>query len=197
MMMKIFCFVLSLTLVVSPVSASSTTVEGLKALYDDYHYSITVEWDQKDKTFFKQAENTFKDGIEKLREKGLTNDELIAFAGSQFSDKKMKDDFENLSRKIKTENLSKAEANKLVSDIVKDGYKRGASWNGMTVVYTFAGIAAAAILATIVYFAFACTKPGNDLNCEFTVEDNDGWSGSSGSGNCTTYYDEYGEWTEC
>jgi hypothetical protein len=216
MLMRVLSLLLVTMFIVQPVTASETTRQGLKTIYDEFHYAIAVEWDQKDKSVAKKAEQNFQEGLEELRKQGLTNEELVEFASSQFKDEKVKTDFNSLMLQMKISNMSPKEVNKMVNDIVKESYQRGASWNGdvgQIVGYVFIGLILAGMISIIVY----CTVnngencPGSggggggsssdDSDDDWDTGDDwdDDWSDDwcTDTYVCDYYYDEYGEWSDC
>ena len=202
MIMRMFFFILAMSLVVSPVSASETTRQGLKALYDEYHYSLTVEWDQKDKAFAKAVDEKFKTGLEELQKQGLTNEELIEFASTQFKDKKTQADFDNLMMLTKLNLLKPLEVNKMVNDLIRKSYQQGANWNADVAIKIIGGVAGALFLALITWIIVDCAK--NPKKCEGSGgssvnDDNDDWSDDwcTETYVCDYYYDEDGEWSDC
>src|SRR5688572_11561646 len=105
-MIKYFSFFLVFIFIIQPSYAGSIHEIGLKNLFDEFHYSLNVEWDQEDKNFYNQIEDKFQKGLEELRNKGMTQEELINFTSHQFKDAKMKSDFEHLTLQLKVNHLS-------------------------------------------------------------------------------------------
>lgn len=128
--MRFLSLVLSFLVTVQTVSANEGSTQGLKALYDDLQYSLTVEWDQKDVNIKKKIEARFTTGLEELKKQGLTNQELLDFTVSQFKNKKAQSDFVNLINSLKVTALEKKEVLLMVETILQKEYQSGANWIG-------------------------------------------------------------------
>lgn len=95
-------------------------------LVNDYQYSITVEWDQKDKDFIDQKSIEFSEGLDELFEAGLSSHDIK----SAFPKMKM-----SLPEVITRESFSDwVEENK------NHFFSQGANWNGTAVLF-YGGIA--------------------------------------------------------
>lgn len=114
----------------------------LKDLLDDYNYSMTVEWDQKDISFEKQKQKEFEEGINGLISAGLTKEEVLLATGI---------DIGAVAAEVKSLNLSNSSD---IAAFLKNHkqFKRGASWSGEVIV---GAIGAAAI---ITFFAIIINK---------------------------------------
>jgi len=180
-----------LTLVVSisifSVQAHAVSNNSLKSVFDELNYSLTVEWDQEDKDFYKDSTKKFQAAVKKLQTAGMTNVELIEFAKSQIKDKKVAFEFETALSLVSLNMLSKKEARELIISTLSKSYNQGASWSGDAAI-----IYAVVILAVVV----AAVVAGSSV-----VVVDDGGYGSScyDEYNCYDYYDSwYGYWyTDC
>lgn len=176
---------------IQTVSANEGTIQGLKILYDDLQYSATVEWDQKDIEFKKEIENRFKIGLEKLTKQGLTNQEIIAFAASQFKNEKNKSDFTHLIQSLQVSTLGQEEVSRMVNTIINNECQAGANWIGDLplagkIAYFIAVTAiSSAIVYGMIYGSFAGISDGSNgqVCTEVYV--------------CDTYYDEMGSYESC
>jgi hypothetical protein len=68
------------------VMASNGTVSELARAMDEYQYSATVEWDQKDQAFMQQATEKFYTQLNDLMAKGLTEAEVMNFVAAKIRD---------------------------------------------------------------------------------------------------------------
>ncbi len=67
-----FCFTLN-------VFASTGTIQQFERALDDYHYSLSVDWDQKDNKFHEQKTLELFNKIQDLMSKsGLTQSQIIS-----------------------------------------------------------------------------------------------------------------------
>lgn len=179
-MLKKF-FALFLILSITTAQANVVSNNNLKLAFDELNYSLSVDWDQKDRAFYDAQMKKFQDEVKELQAQGLTNSEIVAFAKSQVKDEKLAKDIDTAFTMIQVNKLSEAEARKLVLDTVSKGYTQGASWRGEVAVYTT--IAVVLVAALVVGLAVG-------LGGNVTV--------STGS-YCTNYteyvcYDYYDSW---
>ena len=141
--------IMALMMVVSifTVNAHAVSQNGLKAAFDELNYSLTVEWDQKDKDFYANQMKTFSGSLRDLQSKGLTNAQLVEFVKSEVKDAKVAKDLETAFNMIAINKMSSEEASKYMVETMKKSYSAGASWNGEVFIYLAVGllIVAAAI----------------------------------------------------
>lgn len=133
--------------------ANATTVQGLKEAFDEFNYSMNVEWDQKDQIARDVYTKRFYQNLEDLRAQGLTNEEFLSFISSELKDQKIAQDLETLTTFISINQMSAEEANQLFTEHFKKTYSRGASWSddGLPLWYkitvgVFAGLFILAII---------------------------------------------------
>jgi hypothetical protein len=127
------------------VQAHASAKDGLKAAFDEMNYSLTVEWDQKDKTFYENQLKKFTQTVRDLQKAGLTNDQMIAFAKSQVKDAKVAKDLETAFSMITINKMSSEEASKYMMDSMKRAYSNGASWSGDVFLYLGVGLLVVAL----------------------------------------------------
>ena len=129
--------------------AMANTHDGLKAAFDEFTYSVTVEWDQKDKEFHADQMKKFTSSIRDLQSKGLTNAQLVDFAKSQVKNAQVAKDLETALNMIQINKMSGAEANKYILDTMKKSYSAGASWNGEVFIYLAVGVLIVALAVAL------------------------------------------------
>jgi hypothetical protein len=112
------------------VQALASTHNGLKAAFDDLHFALTVEWDQKDQSFYRQQEEQFALKLKELQSQGLSNRELVNFALAEVKDEQLRRDLEKSFNLIALNALSAQEAQEHVLSVLSKSYSNGASWNG-------------------------------------------------------------------
>lgn len=130
--------IIRLMLVVSifTVQAHATTQNGLKAAYDEMNYALTVEWDQKDQSFYEAQLKKFSAVVRDLQKTGMTNAQMIDFAKSEIKDAKVAQDLDTAFSMITTSKMSNEEALEYIISSMKHSYSSGASWDGkFDVVY--------------------------------------------------------------
>jgi hypothetical protein len=132
------------------VHAQASTNEGLKAAYNELNYSLTVDWDQKDKEFHDEQMKKFTAAIRDLQSQGLTNSQLLDFAKSQVNNAQVVKDLEVAFNMIQINKMSGPEANKYILDIFKKSYSTGASWNGDVILSASFIVVVTVLLVVIV-----------------------------------------------
>lgn len=177
-----------LILSIFTVQANASTHEGLKAAFNELNYSLTTEWDQKDKSFYETRMKEFSAVVRDLQSKGLTNAQLVDFAKSQMKDAKAAKDLETALTVIQINKMSSAEASKYVIETMNKSYSSGASWSGGVLVSL-----AAVVVLVVVLAAFSNGSVTVDNGCYYrdyyvcdTTCYNDYWYGYTCYDDC--YY---------
>lgn len=104
---------------------ASTHQSGLKAAFEEFQYAMTVEWDQKDAVFAKEATQNLKNEIMNLEAQGLTKEDLILFARTEIKNQKFSQDLEQ----VLNAGLSPLAAKELLIKSLKKPQMAGASWS--------------------------------------------------------------------
>ena len=154
--MKLVALFLSLCLSLNVVAASAPS-QALETAFDNYHYAITVEWDQEDAAFKEIQTNIFFSNIEKLISQGLTFDEISNFMESKVSDTKVLSTIEAQMTSLAKDATSPSEIAALLNTHSADLYQQGTSWTASRA--QIAGIVVA-ISALFVYGIFFNLKYG-------------------------------------
>ncbi|MGE3611376.1 MAG: hypothetical protein AB7I27_17410 [Bacteriovoracaceae bacterium] len=131
--------------------AFASNAKSLEQVFDDYQFSLAVEWDQKDSKFYEQKTAEFFEDLSQLSvEQGLSQEEVLSFAQKKMGDKKS---FEALKLKL---SLSKGSSIKDLGNVLKENskefYQKGASWSGGSVGTILPGILIGALLLYAVWF---------------------------------------------
>jgi hypothetical protein len=167
------------------VHANAASQNNLKAAFDELNYSLTVEWDQKDKDFYNNQMKKFRGTLRELQRDGLSNSELIEFVKSEVKDQRIARDLETAFNMVTINKMNQEEASKYMLETMKKSYSSGASWGGEVLIYLGLGL-------LVVGVAVALSSSGG------------GSSSSSGGGYycqdyqvCSTdcYYDPYWGYT--
>ncbi len=141
------------------VQAQASTQNGLKAAFDELNYSLTVDWDQKDQSFYSSKMKAFQETLNDLQTKGLTNDQLVAFVKSEVKDEKIARDLETAFNMIEINKMSSAEASNYMVETMQRSYNHGASWNGSG--SAVAGIVIVAIIIGVLIATGAASRIAN------------------------------------
>lgn len=127
---------LFLVLLMIPQLCFASQAKELKTIMDEYHYFITVEWDQEDNRAFEDQTKIYENKIDDLISKGLSIKDLGQIP--QELKNLNHNDREIIMRSLKEEGL----------------YSKGASWNGEVLAPAIMlGIVAIALFAFIRYAA--------------------------------------------
>lgn len=134
------------------VMASTGTVSELEKLMDDYHYSLSVEWDQKDQNFYDSKTKEFFQALEVLiKKEGLSREEMLKLVESKANNKAVVDALK-LKLSLLSQGSSMEEMAAIVKDSTKDLYAQGASWNGSVVFPVVIGLVVAAVIGYALYW---------------------------------------------
>lgn len=183
MFKQIFAFLMVLSITFNQANAGSD--EGLKAAFDELNFSLSVEWDQKDKEFYSQQMKVFSARLMELQNKGLTRNELVTFVKSEVKNQAVAKDLETAFNIVSINKMNSEDATKYMVETMKKSYSSGSAWNGEVVVYLAIGVLI--IAATLALAARAASSN----SCANTVSECD----YNGELNC--YYDMWGErWCE-
>jgi hypothetical protein len=127
------------------VMASTGTIQQLESSLNDYQYSLSVEWDQKDQAFYDAKTAEFFAKLDKLiKEDGLTKEEILAFAALKLNNKPLVDAIKLKMSLFK--NTSAEDLASMISESSKDMYAKGASWNGEIIFPAIGVLIAVAIV---------------------------------------------------
>lgn len=127
MLKKFFASFLVFALV--SVQANAASNNSLKAAFDQLNYSLSVEWDQKDRSFYDAKMKEFTAQVSELQAKGLSNAQLAEFAVSQIKDKTLAKELNTAFSLIQLNTLNQTDARKMVLETVSKSYNNGASWS--------------------------------------------------------------------
>lgn len=109
------------------VQTNAATHNSLKAAFDELNYSLSVEWDQKDLSFYQAKTEEFKTKIA-----GVSSAELIEFTLCQVKDKQLAAELSNAFTLIQLNKMNQVEARDLVMETISKSYNSGANWSGDT-----------------------------------------------------------------
>lgn len=130
---------LILALSIFSVSAMANTHDGLKAAFEEFNYSITVEWDQKDASFLNAKKLELSQAIGALEAEGMTRLELITFAKSQIKDAAVAKSLDAVLDAVAMNTLTAEQAQDIMIKAMENSQSSGANWNG-TIIITPIGL---------------------------------------------------------
>jgi hypothetical protein len=159
------------------VQANSVSNNSLKAAIDELNYSLSVEWDQTDRTFYTAQMEKFTAKVKELQAQGLTNAELIEFSLANIKDANLAKEIRTALTVVQINKMPANEARKLMMDTMSKQYSQGASWSGDGVL----------LGALVVLLLVAAIAAGGSV----TVS-NGGVSSCYNEYVCYDYYDSWG-----
>jgi hypothetical protein len=179
---RVFKKIIALMMIISvfTVNAHAVSQNGLKAAFDELNYSLTVEWDQKDKEFYATQMKKFSVTIRELQTKGLTNAQLVEFVKKEVKNEKVARDVETAFNMISINKMSQEEASNYMMETMKKSYSAGASWNGQVFIYVAVGLL---IVAAAIALAGSSSSQSDGYSCYDTLVCDpwtcypDGWGG--------------------
>jgi len=155
-----FCFTFN-------VLASTGTVQELERVLDDYQYSLSVEWDQKDQNFYDVKTKEFFSKLEQLiKEEGLSQEQIMTLVNKKANNKALVEALK-LKLSLMGKNISNEELIKLINESTKDMYSRGASWNGQIILPVAIGLLIAAVVGYAIWWdaSHVCVAWENQYVC--------------------------------
>lgn len=147
--MRFLSVILAFTLSMNVFAGSVVELE--KSL-NDYHYALTVEWDQKDAAFYEAKSQEFFAQMTKLiQEEGLSQAEVLKLAESKMDKsavEALKLKFSLLSKNTSAEELAQA-----IKESSQNLYAQGASWNGSVIIPVAVGLVIAGVIGYAIWFS--------------------------------------------
>jgi hypothetical protein len=148
--MKLF-----LCLIMTTQVAFATSNDGLKQAMDEFHFAMTVEWDQQDQTFAQTEKLKFQATIEKLISDGLTLDELK----TAFNEKSQLN-ADQIIAEIDERNITDPhEVQMYIQQKLQSNYARGASWSGEIYEVIIATVLIVLVGGTIIQMVICRSDP--------------------------------------
>jgi hypothetical protein len=149
-MKKLFSLILVLCFSTNIMAASTVNLE--RAM-DEYQFSLTVEWDQKDQAVYQAKTDAFFAQMAKMiAAEGLSREEILAVA-----EKKMQNKQQLEALKLKLSLVGKVSNSQELANVlqssVKDMYQAGASWNGEALMPIGIGLLVAAVVGYAIWFS--------------------------------------------
>lgn len=128
MFKKMITLILAFTVLTA--SAGEPEVRAVKEAFDELSYSLTVEWDQKDKTFYNQKMKEFHMKLITMQKEGLTTNDLLDFVRMSSGNSKLNQNLDQMVGIIEQSGMDVSEASKFLTQNIGQFYKKGASFKG-------------------------------------------------------------------
>jgi len=141
------CLAIFITLLLVPQIALASQASRLKQVMDEYHYSLTVEWNQDDPDFLKVQKEKFQEAIEDLIKQGLSIEDLkLAF------NTRSEQRFDELIKEMQSKNINdRDEIIQFIQDQLAANYSRGASWEDDGIGPAVGALAVMGLLGFMLY----------------------------------------------
>lgn len=192
--MKKICLTL-LALVFCLNSFAATGVaDDFARIVDDYQYSLTVDWDQKDQAMHEKITNKFYEDLDVLTKgKGLKTEEMEKMLMAKVKDAKV---LNGIRAKIALmgKDASREELMGLLRSEAKNLYSSGSSWNGDATLTWGIAIVVGALIAYAVIFQLTHTCVRYEQRDYKTCTEATDYGCDYSGFNCGTVYLGY---TEC
>lgn len=135
-MFRTFSFLILITIFFTN-SVMASSQEGLKTLFDEYNYSLNVEWDQHDQNFLYKKNEELSNGISDLISAGMTYEDIIVFVKSQLHNDKQIQELDYVLNAVEIGKMTSSEAVDFFNRAMKDSQRSGANWNASPINTVF------------------------------------------------------------
>lgn len=127
--------------------------EQVNTIIDQFHYKMTVEWDQLDLDFKKQVEEDLKHDLLDLKANGISLVDFQKALEKKIMGGKAKADYENFMNAMKSQNLSDEEIQAKAMEFIKKNYSEGLDFvgGGSTTYYRWTLVATIIAIGVITY----------------------------------------------
>lgn len=147
-MKKLILIMLCLVLI---PGANASTREGLKQAFDEFNYSLNVEWDQTNQKQYGIIYSQFASQMKELYAQGLTREEMINFLKAETVGSGLGKDLETIMNMVEINKMSEQEAFEFITQSVKQSQAQGASWapSSGKVILIVAGVIATLFISYV------------------------------------------------
>ncbi len=159
----LLCFCLTFN-----VMAASGTVSEFERALDEYQYSLTVQWDQKDAAFMTARTESFYATIATLMTQGLTKEKILDVVSSKSNNIKEVETLKLRMDALASASNSSSELAEAITTNSTGLYATGASWEGSAVLISVGIVAVlgAAIAYSIWFDAkHTCVETAQGQQC--------------------------------
>lgn len=146
---------------------AATSQKGLKQIIDEFHYAVSVEWDQEDREFLALKKEEM---IAAIQKSGLNTDNIIAEISTLLKKNSSKEAFASMVEQYELGLLKEKEVIEQIRNIVIADYANGASWAPPTGRDVLMFMAPIVIFAAIVAVIWALMPPASGTG---TIDPND------------------------
>jgi hypothetical protein len=175
--------VLLVAMLIFTTNSFAASQSGLKEAFNEFNYSVSVEWDQKDKAFYDQQVKKLQAEMQVQQANGVTNADLVQFVISESKNESLKKDLSLVLLQMKINQMSQAEALAIVKDKLNKTYAEGASWSGRG-DQIIIGLVVVLVAVWAVAYVQCVSDPNHITVCSDVYR-------------CHTEYDSYGSYDDC
>lgn len=136
------------------LTGNSFAATGFKELIQEYQYEVTVEWDQQDKEFIKNAEDKMISGVEALLKSGASPEDLMNEALTLIPDEKLKADL-----KVTLKNYSKDQLISFLDQNADRMALQGSSWSTVGKILVGVVVTYAVLKLLMIIIIYSDTDP--------------------------------------
>lgn len=171
--MKFFSWLLCLCLSMN-VLASTNSIQRLERGMDDYHFALTVEWDQKDKEFYNKKTEEFFASVKEAMNEGVSKAEILKLVESRTKNPGSLEAIKLKMNVLSAQADNQNELAELLRISTADFYQQGASWNGDVALYTGLGFLAAALIGYAIWWnvKYECVAYETYRDCDWETDRN-------------------------
>lgn len=180
-MKTLMTFMLSMMILCQSALASNS--ENFEQMLKELEYSLTVEWDQKDKKYYEQAMERFYREMSELQKRGLSNREMLSVIERTSLNTKVVSEMKHLIGQLDVEKLSLEETKNLVMKAFREGQAKGGNWmmSDVVILASFFAIVGVAVLLIVDYLKkekakceanpASCQPTGSPIDDIYAIED--------------------------
>jgi hypothetical protein len=170
-MFRFMTSVLALALLFQSGSASAEVHQGLKSLFDQYHYTMQVEWNQQDSELPRMAKSELLAGLEKLRGQGLAEQEIRSQALAQIKNEQLKLEMNEILALSSALAMTPSESEAFTLKALESSYQSGANWSGDDSRLALGLLAFVALIVFVAVVSDKCPREGTCYECDLAYEE--------------------------
>lgn len=110
--------------------AAVSSDQQIDEVFDRFHYTMAVEWDQKDEAFKAQAESDLAQALEALKASGVSTMAIQKHMEKNLLTGKFQKEYQRFLNALKEQNVSPDEATAMTTDFMEKNYAEGTNFNG-------------------------------------------------------------------
>ena len=167
-----------LLLITMPIQQTRAEGVNIGAAIDELSFALTVQWDQKDASFKKEATDRFNERVAQFQKEGGTQKQLLDAMKAKMPDAQISRDLESLAEIAVSKKLPGALIQELTLAYVNKTQTRGASYSSeflqVAIPVGIMVIVVGLVIAGFVWDQNACSKaptPPPSANCQGKIID--------------------------